>query len=299
MPTVAGGDRPLPGAAAIWPAIKRHRMMKLIQNSRHFARLNFCGVAKGRPGGPDRLASGSRYRIGWNGGGNIEGSMAKLAILDPSGLFRAALLSLLRNLGFDDLTEAADLEELERRVSGDPKPDVLLINLTRGDDAVDRVMDRVRTMLPDAKVVFLARSLDLDLLAAVFAAGASGYLLENTSGDALGKSLTLVNAGGAVFPRELASFIPHLAARRMAPPSLAAMPRDTRLSGREIEILECLTRGQSNKAIAHALDIAEATVKVHVKRILRKIDVTNRTQAALWAASPLGWAAPSASPRGG
>jgi len=211
--------------------------------------------------------------------------MAKLAILDPSGLFRAALLSLLRNLGFDDLTEAADLEELERRVSGDPKPDVLLINLTRGDDAVDRVMDRVRTMLPDAKVVFLARSLDLDLLAAVFAAGASGYLLENTSGDALGKSLTLVNAGGAVFPRELASFIPHLAARRMAPPSLAAMPRDTRLSGREIEILECLTRGQSNKAIAHALDIAEATVKVHVKRILRKIDVTNRTQAALWAAS--------------
>jgi two-component system nitrate/nitrite response regulator NarL len=211
--------------------------------------------------------------------------MAKLAVLDPSGLFRAALVSLLRDLGFEDLTEAADLEELERRVSVDPRPDVVLINLSRGDDAVDQIMRRVRTMLPDSKVVFLARSLDLDLLAAVFAAGASGYLLENTSGDALGKSLTLVNAGGKVFPPELATFIPNLAIRHMAPPHASVMLQDSRLSEREVEILQCLTQGQSNKAIAHALDIAEATVKVHVKRILRKIDVTNRTQAALWAAS--------------
>ncbi|HEY5208482.1 MAG TPA: response regulator transcription factor [Stellaceae bacterium] len=210
--------------------------------------------------------------------------MAKLAILDPSGLFRAALLSLLQNLGFDDLTEAANLDELAARAGGDAKPDILLINLTRGDDAVDRTMGRVRAILPDAKVVFLARGLDLDLLAAVFVAGASGYLLENTSRDALGKSLTLVNAGGTVFPPELASFIPHLAARRPAPASPVTLS-DGRLSEREIEILQCLTQGRSNKAIGHALDIAEATVKVHVKRILRKIAVANRTQAALWVAA--------------
>ena len=65
-------------------------------------------------------------------------------------------------------------------------------------------------------------------------------------------------------------------------PDIAGIPLESALSTREIEILRCLTSGQSNKAIAKRLDIAEATVKVHVMRILRKAHVTNRTQAALW-----------------
>ncbi|WP_181832707.1 helix-turn-helix domain-containing protein [Bosea caraganae] len=59
------------------------------------------------------------------------------------------------------------------------------------------------------------------------------------------------------------------------------------LSAREMQILQCLVRGQSNKMIARNLDIVEATVKVHIKAILRKIHVQNRTQAAIWAVNRL------------
>lgn len=211
--------------------------------------------------------------------------MAKLAVLDPSGLFRAALVSLLQGLGFADMIEAADIAELERGVGDGAEPDVVLVNLSRGSDAIDDIMRDVTERFEHARVVFLAETLDLELLARCFAAGASGYLLENISRDTLGSSLTLVSAGGKVFPPELAPYIPNLANKPADAANGMLMMRDSRLSERELEILHCLTRGQSNKAIGQTLDIAEATVKVHVKRILRKIHASNRTQAALWAAA--------------
>lgn len=211
--------------------------------------------------------------------------MAKLAVLDPSGLSRAGLMSLLQALGFDDLVEGAHIADLTCRIGDGPEPDVVLVNLTRNTRAIDTLMRDVAEACGHTRVVFLAETLDLDMLSRCFTAGASGYLLENISRDALGKSLTLVAAGGKVFPPELVSYIPALAAKPAETGDSVFMAGDSRLSGREVEILHCLAQGQSNKAIGQALDIAEATVKVHVKRILRKIHVANRTQAALWAAS--------------
>src|SRR6185312_3678178 len=185
--------------------------------------------------------------------------MAKLAVLDPSGLYRAGLASLLQALGFGDLVEGADIDELSHRVRDGAEPDIVLVNLPRNTRPIEALMRDVAEAFGHTRVVFLA--------------------------DTLGKSLTLVASGGKVFPPELASFIPALAARPSEAEETPYLARDSRLSGRELEILQCLTRGQSNKAIGHALDIAEATVKVHVKRILRKIHASNRTQAALWAVS--------------
>jgi two-component system, NarL family, nitrate/nitrite response regulator NarL len=209
--------------------------------------------------------------------------MAKLAVLDPSGLFRAALVSLLQSLGFDEIVEAADMDELARRIGDGAAPDVVLVNLSRPGQSIDEIVRAVERSFGHSRVVFLAETLDLDLLARCFAAGASGYLLENISRDALGKSLILVGAGGKVFPPELARYLPDLASKPAEIANRAFLARNTRLSERELDILHGLARGQTNKAIGHALDIAEATVKVHVKRILRKINATNRTQAALWA----------------
>lgn len=211
--------------------------------------------------------------------------MAKLAVLDPSGLFRAALVSLLQALGFDQLVEAGDIGELKHRVGDGAGPDVVIVNLSRNSKPIDEIMRGVKQIFGGAHVVFLAEALDFELLARCFAAGASGYLLENISRDTLGKSLTLVSAGGKVFPPELAPYISNFAAKPAEPVNGAGLPNESRLSGRELEILHCLTRGQSNKAIGQTLEIAEATVKVHVKRILRKIHANNRTQAALWAAA--------------
>ena len=211
--------------------------------------------------------------------------MAKLAVLDPSGLYRAGMISLLHGLGFGDLVEGADVEELARRVGDGAEPDVVLVNLSRNARAIDALMRDAAEAFGHTRVVFLAETLELETLSRCFAAGASGYLLENISRDMLGKSLTLVASGGKVFPPELVAYIPNLAPKLTDAGNGAIAVRNSRLSGRELEILHCLTQGQSNKAIGHALDIAEATVKVHVKRILRKINASNRTQAALWAAA--------------
>jgi two-component system nitrate/nitrite response regulator NarL len=91
--------------------------------------------------------------------------------------------------------------------------------------------------------------------------------------------------GGKVFPDELAEFIHMFIAIGYCQTSAVNWYNDEALSNREIDILQELGSGQSNKMIAVKLGIAEATVKVYVKRILRKIGVRNRTQAALWAAA--------------
>ena len=137
---------------------------------------------------------------------------------------------------------------------------------------------------------------------AVIEAGADGYLLKNEiSPHALVKSLELVwAAGGVVIPQEFAKLLKDRAQLDTDPavrdletvsdgrqPRLASDAAQTddvgRLSSREQMVLRELTQGASNKQIARDLSIAEGTVKVHVKSLLRKIRVCNRTQAATWA----------------
>lgn len=123
-------------------------------------------------------------------------------------------------------------------------------------------------------------------------AGADGYLLKKISPEALRASLDAVMLGATVVlptPRN-AFMIDGKDGARAAngvveaeAPKLAAEAEYKKLSDRETEILLCLTKGESNKQIARKCEITEATVKVHLKAILRKIRVSNRTQAAVWA----------------
>jgi two-component system, NarL family, nitrate/nitrite response regulator NarL len=108
-------------------------------------------------------------------------------------------------------------------------------------------------------------------------AGADGYLMKDVSPEALLQSLELVMMGEKVFPTNLAAMLFEL--------NNASSPVNSvrGLSPREQEILRALVTGSSNKLIAIKLGITEATVKVHLKTLLRKIDVNNRTQAAIWA----------------
>ncbi len=131
-------------------------------------------------------------------------------------------------------------------------------------------------------------------LALAFRAGASGYFVNVNSCDAFIKSIELVAMGETVFPPAFLSFALD---SKSDPGSKATQPdeneraifvttEDTvapQLSPREKSILRCLIEGDSNKSIARKIDIAEATVTVHVRGILRKIRVQNRTQAAIWA----------------
>jgi two-component system nitrate/nitrite response regulator NarL len=149
---------------------------------------------------------------------------------------------------------------------------------------------------PEARIVVMADHFDLSFVRRGHDAGVDGFCLTASSRDVLIKSLELVMLGETMLPASLvrslfqgmrASAAPQPQANRaMAEPNMSGS-RANRLSAREAEILGCIMGGAPNKVIARKLDVAEATVKVHVKAILRKIGAANRTQAAMWATTHL------------
>ena len=167
------------------------------------------------------------------------------------------------------------------------------------------------------RIIVLSEQLQSEQLLAAIEAGADGYLLRNEiSPDAVLRSLELVLVEGVVVPQGFTKLLnsrierpvhAETVIKRLEPvveslqpepqlDSVPARPKDNaqpngflcRLSDREHLILMHLTQGASNKLIARELNIAEATVKVHVKSLLRKIRVSNRTQAAMWAINHVG-----------
>ncbi|MBD0316775.1 MAG: response regulator transcription factor [Nitrospiraceae bacterium] len=114
------------------------------------------------------------------------------------------------------------------------------------------------------------------MLLAAMGGGADGIQIKNVSPEALIQSLQLIMLGEKVFPTNLASML-------LGMNTISPQHSIRGLSPREQEILQALVTGASNKTIAIRLGITEATVKVHLKTLLRKIDVNNRTQAAIWA----------------
>jgi two-component system nitrate/nitrite response regulator NarL len=138
-------------------------------------------------------------------------------------------------------------------------------------------LNLLRDAYPGARIVVLADDLTVDALREAMNGGADGFLMKDVSPEALVQSLELIMLGEKVFPTNLASMLLDLS---NAPSPLNSVRG---LSPREQEILQALVTGASNKMIAIKLGITEATVKVHLKTLLRKIDVHNRTQAAIWA----------------
>ena len=208
--------------------------------------------------------------------------METVTVIGRRCLFRGGLVSLLNTIGFNPIEECDDCERLEDSIGTKQNTKMLIVCLIRSADDVTKTMDRIKAWAPDARTVFVVPQLDVAFMSDCFAAGAFGFLLESISLDALGESLRLVSSGEKVFPSQLALLFPMLASRLASPQTHDLAPPESRLSHRELEILRSLTSGHSNKVIARDLKIAEATVKVHVKRIMRKANVINRTQAVMW-----------------
>ncbi len=194
-------------------------------------------------------------------------------------LFREGLKSLLKGSQFEVVGEADDVSMFE--IDADLEPGLILIDLSSNPSHIVDDLNHLGSALPDSPVVILNDNLCSNTLASCLAAGASGYLMKDISLDALLISLQLVVLGEKVFPTHLAALLVNGVANAVP----ASVPADNTygLSEREMQILQCLVQGDSNKLIANRLSITEATVKVHMKSLLRKINVSNRTQAAIWA----------------
>ena len=213
-------------------------------------------------------------------------------LVGKSVLIREGVSQILRAENFRILASVSSSDEL----AGTVKARQLLFVIVHISDDFDLTVEqieRVRDLHPSARIVVVADHYRPDELDLAFQAGTSGYFLSTMSRDAFVKSIELVMMGETVFPPTFLSSA--FAAKsadhhKIAPPSevervIRVNAHDLiapQLSPRETAILRCLIEGYSNKSIARKIDIAEATVKVHVKAILRKVRVQNRTQAAIW-----------------
>ncbi|MET0364213.1 MAG: response regulator transcription factor [Sphingobium sp.] len=206
----------------------------------------------------------------------------RIALLARNAIVREGLKRILSDEDFE-ITESVDhLSRLEGMSSpGDRGADLIVLD----NGADDGELDNIRTLherFPHARLVLLSDEFDMDTMATAFRMGAHGYIVKEISCAPLIGSLQLVAMGEKVMPTRLADEFP----LKMSAYGHQDNDRglaDAHLSTREVEILQCLIMGHPNKIISRQLDISEATVKVHVKAILRKLHVQNRTQAAIWA----------------
>jgi NarL family two-component system response regulator LiaR len=158
------------------------------------------------------------------------------------------------------------------------RPDVILMDLVMpvldGVGAMRQIRDRV----PDARVIVLTSFIDDERLLPAVRAGAAGYLLKNVAPQELARAVRAAHEGEAhIDPTVAARLVGQIAAEDVAGDAI------DRLTPREHEVLELIGRGLPNKRIALELGISEKTVKAHVGRVLAKLGVSDRTQAALHA----------------
>ena len=221
-----------------------------------------------------------------------------LLVVDDHTLFRRGLIALLEQYpGLQVVGEAGDAAQA-LRLAPTLRPDVILLdNHLPGVSGIDAVQD-LRRLVPQARVLLLTVSEDAQDLARALRNGAQGYLLKTIDGDLLAEAIQRAARGEPVVSPELMgklvmAFQSQGAPAEPAPPPVPALlPAPTRASGalaavlspREEEVLREIARGASNKEIARTLDIAETTVKIHVQHILRKLELTSRVQAAVYAA---------------
>ena len=203
----------------------------------------------------------------------------KVLIADDHKLFRQGLISLMKTR--DDLvkvigeaetgTEAIWLAERLR-------PDIILMDIYMPERNGIEATRAIREKHPEIAIVILTSSESDEHLREAVSLGISGYLLKNLDGDELFDLLAGIERGEAAMTRAMAARL-----LKNAADARAGTPEDDSLTGRELEVLRLVARGASNLQIAEELVISVNTVKSHLKNILSKLQLENRTQVAAYA----------------
>jgi two-component system nitrate/nitrite response regulator NarL len=202
----------------------------------------------------------------------------RIFLIDDHSLFRSGVKALLaRQSDFEVVGEAADgLEGLKR--AKQLKPDIVLLDLNMPGISGREAVKMLAEELPQTRVLMLTVSEDAEDLIDTLKSGARGYLLKNIDADYLVDAIRRAARGEAVMsPQMTSKLVQGLQSNG------SAAPEKDRISPREREILEWLARGASNKQMARELGLAESTIKIHVQNILRKLNLSSRVQAAVYA----------------
>lgn len=205
-------------------------------------------------------------------------------LMDSDNLLREGLKKLLDGSEFDVFAETSNFDDARLSLAQEPGARLVLLDPCSGSEEDFSGLGKLRAENSNIKIIVLTSDLSASCLARALEAGADGYLLKDLSSEGLIQSLKLVLMGEKVFPTRLAGMLATASVSFVREES-HRVPSETGLSPREIQVLSCLVDGHSNKVIGRDLGITDATVKVHLKAALRKIDAQNRTQAAIWAIS--------------
>jgi len=230
--------------------------------------------------------------------------MSVVCVVHPSRLARKGLKAILANSPFSPAYTSSKIEEVPSTIASAGEQ-VLVLMGVREVANLAQALSAAKASFPDAPIVVIGDSSDRNLVTTALAMGATTFIDENEATFTLVAKLELVAQGEPVISVVLVERLLGPASAQASEQAVAPLTfnqrqlsepedededededeagPDPHLSGREAAILNALVQGKSNKVIAYQLCITEATVKVHVKAILRKIRVHNRTQAAIWA----------------
>jgi DNA-binding NarL/FixJ family response regulator len=199
----------------------------------------------------------------------------RIAVVDDHSLFRRGLVSLLSDMPeFNVVTEAGNGQDA-LRVINETNPDIVLMDVNMPIMNGLEALTSLRQANPEIKVLMLTISQnDKDLIGAI-AAGANGYLLKNAEPETLRNTIIQVMQGNSVLSPEVTEKVFESLRR-----SQQGMGQ-TLLSSRELEVLGLMAKELSTRQIADTLYISENTVKTHIRHILEKLEVNNRSQAVL------------------
>ncbi len=204
----------------------------------------------------------------------------RILLIDDHALFRIGLQELLERRGLEVVEALGDCEQGIRRVQ-ELQPDVVLLDMRMPQMNGLEVLKELRRKGQEMPIVILTTSREENDLIASLQCGAQGYLLKDMEPDDLIQALSRILAGETVVAPELTMVLAKAVVQGDSP-SAASTAMD-QLTPREREILCLLAEGQSNKVIARNLGISDGTVKLHVKAILRKLEVHSRVEAAVLA----------------
>jgi DNA-binding NarL/FixJ family response regulator len=204
-------------------------------------------------------------------------STIKLLIADDHEVVRSGLKVLLANTDIEVLGEVGT-GEAAVKFALEKRPDVVLMDIRMPEGDGLTALGRIKLDKPDMPILMLSTFDNPTYIARSVALGASGYLLKGCTRDQLLKAIHTAASGESAWTRDELRRV----TGALATPRLAA-DVEVPLTQRESEVLRQLAYGLTNKEIAQALHISYETVKEHVQHILRKIGVSDRTQAAVWA----------------
>ncbi len=249
------------------------------------------------------LADGVTIRIGRHRDKTTIPMTIRILLIDDHTLFRSGVSALLqRQPDLEVVGEASDGVEGVKRAK-QHLPDVVLLDLNMPGLSGLETLQLLVEDLPDTAVVMLTVSEEADELTAAMREGARGFLLKSIDADALVAAIRKAASGQPVITEHMTAKLVEQMRKPAHPTGAtgtagAARASAETLTARERDIVRELARGASNKEIARTLDLAESTVKIHVRNILRKLNLTSRVQVAIYAMGHDGMTDVPGEPRG-